>query len=374
MWFNHFKVTLRSIFKYKLVSGIKILGLGLGILCGLLVIIYVKKELSYDRWIPEHENIYRLYRHWGETRNDPTSPAPLDEALRENIAGLEAVTRVAFSGEALLTHEEAYHKVPTMISVNRNFLDCIQLPLAQGNPTTALHAPNSALISEKLAKQIFGETSPIGKQLLLRNEYYITINGVLAPFKGPSHLDADLFLSNLDEIKGGWTDRTPAQIYVRLQPKVDPAQVSEQVSRIYRTEIGLAYQEQERTFDADQIPSYKLQAISAIHKQYKMIVGFNPQGFNFRQVAIIGLLGMVVLLLAIVNYINLATAQLHKKSEEIGVRRVIGATQKDLIRQFVSNALIHVLLGLTLALCIIPYVLPFLNEIVSRSLVQRDLL
>lgn len=372
MWLNNIKLAFRSLWKHKLVAGINITGLGLGILCSLLVIIFIKNELSYDKWIPDQSNIYRVYRTWGNGNSGITSPVPMADAMRDGISGLEAVTRVSSNTDMLLAYQGNFYKVPEMLSTDEYFLDCIPLPLVQGNPETALKAPNSAIISQKLAEQIFGSKPALGQQLLLENSNTITVTGVLASFQGPSHLKADLFLSELGNESGSWTGAY-GYLYTRLQANVNADQIGKDATQVYNQAIQRVYQEEERTFDIAKMPFWSLQPLSDIHLESKKIGITGTSYGSFRQLSIIGLLGLVILLLAIINYINLATAQLNKKSEEIGVRRVIGATQKHLINQFMGNAFVHVFLGLVLALCMIPYALSYFNEMVNRTLMPKDL-
>ncbi|MEM6377312.1 MAG: ABC transporter permease [Bacteroidota bacterium] len=372
MWYNHLKVAFRSLLKHKLVTSINIAGLGLGVLCSALVLVFIKSELSYDRWIPNQDQVYRLYRSWENGGNGLISPVPMAAAMRDEVSGLEAVTRVAYNTDMLLAYEESFYKVPEMVSTDSHFLDCMALPLAQGNPEIAFDAPNSAVISHKLAQQIFGTTPALGKQLLLENSNLITITGVLAPFKGASHLKADLFLSELDGETGSWTGGY-GFIYTRLQNQVNPEQVGEQIRQLYNREVERENKEDKETFDASRMPNWKLQALADIHLESKSLGETASARGSFKQIAIIGLLGLLILLLAVINYINLATAQLNKKSEEIGVRRVIGATQKHLVDQFVGNALVHVFLALILAVVVFPTILPYFNEMISRELMPKDL-
>ena len=372
MWYNHLKVAFRSLFKHKLVTGINLAGLALGVLCSALVLVFIKSELSYDRWIPNQDKVYRLYRSWENGGNGLSSPVPMAAAMRAEVTGLEAVTRVAYESDLLLAYEENFYKVPEMISTDEYFLDCMALPLAQGNPKTALAAPNSAVISHQLAKQIFGDNPAIGKQLLLENSNNITVAGVLAPFAGPSHLQADLFLSELGGQTGSWTGGH-GYIYARLEEQVGSDQVEKQVSQLYKKEMERVYQQEERKFDPSKVAAFKLQSLSDIHLESKSLGETASARGSFRQITIIGFLGLLILLLAVINYINLATAQLNKKSAEIGVRRVIGATQKHLVDQFVGNAIVHVFLALMLAVCLFPSILPYFNEMISRELMPGDL-
>jgi putative ABC transport system permease protein len=372
MWLNHLKVGLRSLFKNKFITSINLAGLGLGMLASLLVLIFIKSELSYDRWIPAQEQVYRLYRAYGNNQGNLTSPAPMAAVLRAEASGLESATRLVSNTDMLLEYEQEFYKVPEMLSIDQHFLECIPLPLVQGNPQNALNKPQSALLSQQMAQRIFGATSPIGEQLLLENSSYITVTGVLAAFSGPSHLKADLFLYEPDDRPGSWTGGR-GQVYVKLQPNTNPDQISQTASRIYNEQIKKDYQQNQQKYDASKMPQWSMQALSKVHLNSQELGETGAFRGSFKQITIIGALGFLILLLAIINYVNLATAQLNKKSTEIGVRRVIGASQKNLINQFVASSLIQVALSLALALMLIPYVLPYFNEMVSRDLIPQDL-
>ena len=370
MWRNHLKIATRLLFKNKLTSSINIAGLGLGLMVAILVLLYLRHELSYDQWIADKENIYRIYRQWEKGANLYT-PGPLAEALRTEVPGVATASRVAMSYDMLLEWNESYHKAPIMYSVDSTFFQTIPWEFKYGDPSTAFKQLDGAVLTEDLAEQIFGDRNPVGETLLMETTHLLTVKGVLKTPETPSHLEADLFL--FEEIgSSAWTGAI-GHTYVRLEKDVDPARVSATIYELAKEKIQAELQADKIAFNESDLPQWQLQAVEEVHLNSTNLGENGLNNGSFGKLSIIALLGLVTLLLAIINYINLATARIGTRADEIGVRKIIGAARQHLVSQFVFEAGIAVVLALVLSLALSYLSLPIFNYIVSRPLELTDL-
>lgn len=371
MWKNYLKIALRAIGKNSFVSSINIIGLGIGLTAGVFVMLYVQHELSYDKWINDHDNIYRVYRLWGQKKGHTYTPGPAAEAARNEIPELVSSTRVNTNTDMLAEWNKEHHSIPVMYSVDSLFFKTIPLPFLHGQAETAFSKLNTAVLSYETARRIFGETNPVGQTILLENVHPIEVSGVLQPFDGPSHLMADLILYE-NYNSSSWTGAS-GQTYVRLHPSSAPETVEGKLYNIALRETKKEYLAEGETLDESRLANWFLQPLSSIHLGSSSIGGDDPLSGSYRQIAIMILLGIMVIALAIINYINLTTARLTKRSADIGIRKVIGASKRQLNRQFVVESFVFVLLSLIIAFGVVQLVLPYFNETVSRSMELSEL-
>ncbi len=368
---NYIKIAWRQILKNKTVSFINIIGLGLGLTLGLFILLFVKNEFSYDDWIDEQANIYRVYRPYnGGTKGTLSTPGPLVNALREEVPGVSKATRVGIWGDALIESNKSHYSIEKVWSVDSAFFQTIPLDFKYGNPATVGSKLDQVVFSPELTNKMFGTENPIGKRILLENSRWLEIAGVLKEQEGPSHIQADMFV--IEELRmtawtggGGYT-------YVRLLPEVQVEDVSQSIYQIAKREIV-----KESVADNEPVPtkfsSWKLQAITDIHLEAEKMGEASSARGSVWQITLMALIGLLVLILAIVNYINLITAQTNLRTKEIGIRSVTGANRGQLISQFLIEASVHISLALIAALFFAPYLMPYFNETVSRGLDYTDL-
>ena len=367
MWKNHLKVAWRTIWNNKLVSGINILGLGLGLMASVFVLLYTRHELSYDQWITDKDNLYRLTRYWESSgRGSLTIPGPAAPALKAEIPGVRNTSRVIRNEDMLIEWNRQLFEHLVLYSVDSTFFQTFPWDFKSGDPATAFQKPNSVVITESLAERIFANANPVGQSLLMETSHLMEVTGVVSTPPGPSHVDADMFLyESLGQT--GWTGAR-GHVYVRLQEGVTPAPVEDAFYELARERIALEYREEGETPDVNAVPKWQLQPVTDIHLLSRQFGVRHLSAGSYGQLSIIGLLGLIILALAIINYVNLSTARLAKRASEVSIRKVVGASRRQLIRQFIVESCLSVVLALGLAITLASYASPFFNEMVSRSL------
>ncbi len=371
MWKNNFKIAIRSLKNNGFISFINVTGLGIGLVAGVFVLLYVQHELSYDRWINDHDQVYRVYRLWGD-KGHPTIPSPAAAAAKNEIPEVRSTSRINANQDVLVKWNNQHFTIPLILNVDSTFFETIPLELAYGQANSVFSKLNNAVLSHEMSKRIFGKNNPVGEVLYIDNVRPIEISGVLAPFEGPTHLNADIFLFE----STGTTSWTGASgyTYVRLHNNTATSVVESKLFDIALRETEKEYQANGETLNKSNLAKWHLQPLKDIHLKSGFIGQDGPRNGSYRQIGIMLILGIMVITLAIINYINLSTARLTKKASEIGIRKVIGASKKQLNFQFVIESFVFILCALFIAIAAVQIVLPFFNEIVSRKMDLLEIL
>ncbi|WPR77060.1 ABC transporter permease [Algoriphagus sp. NG3] len=366
MYRSYFKIGWRTILRNKEYTFINIAGLALSVTCCILIFALVKHHLSFDDF---HENKDRIYRVVTEQHRETVSfvnsvPSPLGEVLRENHTYGEQVARMYHESDAVISFER--NGVLQMIKepngfafTESSFFEIFDFPLVMGSIKTALSEPNTAIITERLAKKYFGEQDPVGQVISYDNFLPFTITAVLEDFLENTDIKPEIFVSYStlkdfnpwlasDHAWGGIS--SGMYCYTLLRPGVSPAEVEEALK---------PYVKQFRP-ESKNVHHYKLQALSDIH--------FNGKYGGAIEKSDIGILiaiGIFLLLTACVNFVNLATAQALKRSKEVGVRKVLGSFRGQLFWQFIVEtaiiSTISILIAFVASLALVPYVNDFFS-------------
>ncbi len=369
---SNLKVAWRQLQKNKLISFINVIGLGVGLTVGIFILLYVRYEFSYDQSISDKENIYRVTRSYAAgTRGSTIIPSPLAKALREEAPGVVNATGIIPQGDVMVEYKREQYNIQNAWSVDKAFFQTIPLSFAFGDERTAFDQLDMAVISDKMAKRIFGEQDPVGKILLLENTKNIEVRGVLPPADEPSHLQADLYFVEKEE-KGYWTGSN-SYCYARIGPSLKPESVEKALFEIAKREIIKEDQEDDEETDLATLPQWKLQPLTDIHLGSTHMGITGPESGDRWQITMMSLIGFLILLLAAINYINLVTAQMSVRAKEIGIRNVAGATRRNLIGQFLSEALLIAFCALFVAVFLSIVILPYFNDMISRPIPFTDL-
>ncbi|GAA0881103.1 ABC transporter permease [Algoriphagus jejuensis] len=366
MYKSHFKIGWRTLLRNKEYAGINIAGLALSITCCILIFVLVKHHLSFDDF---HQNKDRIYRVVTEQHRESVSyvnsvPSPLGMVLRENHTYGEKVARMFHDSNAVITFERNGEmqmiKEPDGFAFTESeFFDIFNLPLSKGNIKTALTEPNTAILTERLARKYFGEQNAIGQVITYDNQMSFIITGVLEDLPPTTDIKPEIFVSYSslaeynpwlasDDAWGGIS--SGMYCYTQLRRGVSAAEVEEALQ---------PYVKQHRP-ESKNVHHYKLQALSDIH--------FDARYGGAMEKSDIGILiaiGIFLLLTACVNFVNLATAQALKRSKEVGVRKVLGSFRSQLFWQFIFEtaiiATVSILIALVAAFAMVPYVNDFFN-------------
>lgn len=386
---NYIKITWRNITRNKVSSIINISGLAIGLACVLLIGMYVKDELSYDRFFKQANRIYRVNTHEKMGNDEFTAghtPPPVGAALVNNFPEIESYTRIFKSGDEIIHFVQNGQKSSitekNMLSVDSNFLQFFSYPIIEGNRATCLSGPNSVVLTEKAAKKYFGNESPIGKNLVF-DEYSapFTVTAVIKDIPTQASLQFDVLQSNVGmppvkRFSWSWV-WLQMGTFVKLKDNVAPTpgtikSIEAKFPAMIRQNAATAFKRIGQPFDQfikkGGRYDLQLQPLTEMHL-YSADIGnrFFPQS-DIKYVYIFSAIGLFIILLACVNFMNLATAQSSKRAKEVGIRKVLGSQRKFLIMQFIAEALSYTLLASVIAILIVGLCLPAFNQLAGKSL------
>ncbi len=374
MYRNYLKIAIRNLKKNRLHAYINIFGLALGFVVAILSILYINNELGFEKWIPDQEQIYRVYQ---QAQNQSTggwvySPSPLATTLAQGIPGIKEATKLYLEDEVLFTKEEDAFYLKKVAFVDSSFFKIFPFPFKVGDIRTALNEPNSIVISEKISKLFFGEANPIGQTLKYDGEVVYQIKGVLPQDLGNTFLKHDVYLSIDNKVPDHWlANRVTTYIKKEEQANIEhiAQQTDELIFPIMKKEMqafNLPYESK-----AD-IHKWKYQALADIHLHSEEISSFQASQGAVSKLFLFGVITFIVLLIASINYINLSTAKGTRRAKEVGVRKVTGAQKHQLIGQFLTESVLQSIIALFIAVGLSEALLPVFNQISNRNLTFLD--
>jgi putative ABC transport system permease protein len=385
MFKNYLTIALRQLGKQKFYSAIKIGGFALGVATCLLITLYIRNELSYDKSYPDAGRIYRvvaLYDNNGKIGKGTAFSAPMAKTIKLTFPQIEQSARLmpyplfwgAGSNEVMPadktnnTYEEGF------TYADQSLLDMLQLPMVFGDRTHALSEPNTIVLSRRKAEKYFPHQDPIGKLIYLNNDMKKPwkVGGVMENMPTTSHLQYDFLLSLTGhELWNGEQDTWWNQnynMYVKLQPGTDPVQMEQKLQTMWRAKL-LPLWSQSGMKDAEKqvkTISVQLQPIGMIHLTADMEDGLNHGDIRF--VKLFGAVAGFILLLACINFINLSTARSAGRAREVGLRKVVGSRRTGLIRLFLLESLVLSFFSFLLAIGLAWLLLPIFNKMAATSI------
>ncbi len=378
---NYLLVAVRLIVKNKVFSLINVLGLAAGIATCILIALFVQDEFNYERGFSEAKNIFRINTVWmgggTERRSGHTSP-PIARELAEALPEIEAATRIARSRgveQHIVSYGDKTFFEPRAFLVDSTFLDVFPFELASGNPETALDAPASVLISEKLACKIFGSEGALDETIIINSGSSadtFRITGILATPRYPSHVDADIYMTMNSNGYGRWilaqttwANNNMIGNYVKLHDPASTEAVSAKMNEMLEARAG------EELRMSGRNKRLELQNLSRV-RLYSGDMGsvsFAPSfGGNITYIYIIATIGVLILILACINFMNLTTARSAQRAGEVGIRKSMGAYRNNLIGQFLGESMVIVVVAVFVAFAIAGFVLPTFNAIMEKDL------
>ena len=367
---NYLKVALRNLRKYKFYAFINVAGLAIGLACCFLILLYVQDERSYDRY---HEKADTIYRVIIERPNRPLrarSEYLLAPTLQAEFPFVEQGVRLSRPGTHFVTREDQAFTETNVFYADSTVFDLFSFPLLRGDPETALADPNALVITASMARKYFGEDDPLGQTLLFDQRREMVITAVAADVPTNSHFRFD-FLAPMSVFRANWgaglEEWRNAEIYTYLQ--IPDAEARATLEATFPSFI-----DRHLGPDASANQAYHLQPLTDIHL-HSVGVGWEivPQG-DIRYVYTFSTIALLILLIACINFINLATARAAKRSKEVGLRKVVGAQRGQLIQQFLSESLLISFVALLLGVVLIALALPTLNALTGKSFTLGDML
>jgi ABC-type antimicrobial peptide transport system permease subunit len=361
MFKNYVKIAFRNLQRHKMYSSLNIIGLAVGILCSLLISLWVLDELSYDRFHTHADRLYRVefdQNYSGQLYHVNVSPHPMAPALVQEIPEIENATRVNPMGELLVKHAEKTFFEDSVMAVDPSFLEMFSYPLLQGDVRTALADPYSIILTEDRARTYFGHGEAIGRTLNINNSMDFTVTGVMKDIPRTGYLQFDALvpyelLRTLGRDLEQWDNNTTLTFSL-LQKNTQPDSVASKIHALVTKH------------DSGEDQTYSLRPLTEIHLY--SYFGFGGKRGNAQYVALFSAIAIFVLLIACINFMNLSTARSAKRAREVGVRKVVGAVKRQIIMQFYGESCIFTFLALILALICVNLALPAFNTLTGKDI------
>ncbi len=368
MFRNYLKIALRNLSKDKLHTTINIFGLAIGFMVAILSIVYIKSEWEYDKWLSQSDQIYRSYRSFGQGEGGwAGTPGPLANTLATQVPGVVKATKVLEADRILFTKANKNTYLDKIGLVDASFFKVFNFPLLHGDAATALNDQNSLVISEKVAEMFFGEDNPIGQSLTIGGDNEVLVTGVLKETIDRTHLDFEVYLRLEEENWDTWLNYGLSTYILKNENTL----IEEIATKTQTQVIPLivdAWKENNQAVDVTQLGVFKYQPLTDIHLYSKGFGAGISRNGDIQNLKIFGLIAFIVLLIAAINYMNLATARASGRAKEVGMRKVSGANRGQLVSQFLSESVVQSLVALGLGLVLAEAALPVFNQITGRSL------
>lgn len=374
---NYFKIAYRYLLKQKGYAFINIIGLAVGLASCIIILLYVNHELSYDKHHNDAERIYRLRStidFSGNYFDMVVSPAPMGPTLQADYPEVEAMARFRDRGSYLIRTEDVSFKEQNIVFTDQQVFDVFNIPLVKGSSEDALTAPNTLVISKRAALKFFGSQDVIGESLLLDNEHTFTIMAVMEDMPSTSHFNYDFLLSmpSIDEaMQMNWFSNNFVT-YIKLRPGIDAEQFLPNIYEIQQKYMepqlqqimGINFKEFR---DAGNLYEHDLQPLLDIHLKSDFVGELQANG-SITYVYIFSGLALFILLLACINFMNLATARSSQRAKEVGIRKTLGSMRKQLAIQFLSESILLSFMAFILSLLLVEITLPFFSDIAGRTI------
>ncbi|MBA4850874.1 ABC transporter permease [Emticicia sp. BO119] len=359
---NYLKIAIRNLIKNKVYSFINIGGLAVGFTVFCLISLYVFDELSFDNFHAKGDNIVRLVHHaeWegGEAHHAVTSAA-FAPALKAEFPEVKEAVRISPEGGGVITFGDKTVKAGNIVFTDKNVFEVFTFPFLAGNPKTALSEPNTIVINETLAKKIFGSAQKALNQTIMFDKTVANkITGVIQDMPANSHLQFEGLRSLPTNYTAGWQESN-LYTYLLLSDGVDKSKLEAKFPAFAQKTI----------LKEMPVVSYRMELQSLrdiyLHSNLQYEIGANG---SINRVYLFMALAGLILIIAIINYMNLATARAGLRTREVGVRKAIGSTQTDLMGLFIMEAMTLSIIASFISVFLISSLLPFFNQLADKSL------
>jgi len=351
---NYFKIAFRNIMRKKLFAIINTLGLAVGMACFILITLWIQDELSFDKFHAKKDNLYLLTIIHPDDVVDPNVPYALAPRLADEFPEIIHYTRIYELANQRTCSFKYQPKEGLPIKfyennvnlVDSSFFSMFSFRFIHGSPETALQNPSSIVINDKIAAKYFGHTDPLGKVLNLNNRTDLVVSGVIN-IPSNSHIQLDFISLLPNRLENNWNWSDPS--YVLLDRNASLSDLKEKVAGALKKYSP--YQQAER-LKTDLLP------LAKVH------LNFGRRTYVY----IFSVIAVFILLIACINYMNLATASSSNRAREVGLRKVMGAKRTELIQQFLGESIFMSALGLAFSLILVRIGLPLINELTSKQL------
>ncbi len=365
MFRNYLKTAVRNISKQKAFSLINIAGLSTGMTCCILLLFYINFELSYDKY---HKNSGRIYRvaanftNGGITSILPCTPPPAGPALKRDFPEVINAVRFLPMPKSSVNYKDKSFYEEKIFFADNSVFDIFTFPIISGSSKNTLLTEFTAVITRETAEKYFGEENPVGKVMKINDRDSYTITGVIENLPENSHFTFDILcsFSTLNVQRGdqieNWSSALDYYTYILLQEKAAPNVLEQKFPVFMDTHMGSTLKSWSATMELF------LQPLTSIHLHSNLEYEISGNS-DIAYIFIFSVIAFFILLIACINFMNLATARSASRAREVGVRKVLGADRNKLIKQFLGESLIFSFISLAIALILVRLALPVLNSV-----------
>ncbi|ADB40592.1 ABC transporter permease [Spirosoma linguale] len=378
---NYFLIAFRNLRKHKSFSFINITGVAVGLACFLLIALYVQDELSYDRYNTHADRTYRLTRTFLSSEGTASlrlaqAAPPFGPLIKQDFPEAEQVVRTIDNGGLVKYGEHSFNE-EDMFFAEANLFKVFDFNVTSGNPEHALVNPFSIMFSRPMAEKYFGRENPVGKTVRLYDQFDLTVTGVFEPLPAQSHFHPSFLVSfstfndnrvyGAEQLRTNWSNNS-FNTYVLLKPNGNPQRMEAAFPSFQDK-----YVPAEEGRKASAFSILNLQKLTDIHLKSHTDSEIEPTG-DMSYIYLFSAIGLFILLIACINYMNLATARSAGRAKEVGMRKVVGALRSQLIGQFLSESILVVTFSLFIAIGLVLLCLPVLNEFTQKHMAFSQLL
>ncbi len=377
---NNFKMAYRSMMRHKFYSLLNLVGLAISMTVCVFIAIYVQNELSFDKHIKDSDRIFRIATHIkyaDNLFNIPAAPDPMAKALKEDFPEIEFAARTHNNSTNLVEVDSKFFRQSGVTYADQSFFDLFDFPLLRGDKEHLLDEPNTTVLEESTAKKLFGEKDPIGQIIKYNEQFDLKVTGVIEDIPENTHFDYDMFITTLNDRGASqniWLSNNFIT-YLKLSdghtkesleakiPEFIERHIGPQVKRL----MNVSYKEAEASGNLS--INYYLQPLESIHLRSKLDFELGETG-TINQVYMFSIIGLFILLIACINFMNMSTARASVRAKEVGVRKVLGSMRKQLISQFLTESIINAGLAMILAVGMVYLILPGFNQLTGKSIID----
>lgn len=376
---NYFKVAVRTILKHKFYSLLNIAGLAFGLAACFLIGLYIYDEVSYDRFHKDSENIYCVALHGklgGQEIETASSCSPLAETMVAGIPGVEQATRINNWNNVVVKYEEKAFTETDALLADSNFFEFFTFELLEGDPKTALKEPQTLVMTEETAKKYFGNQPALGKIVTVGNDNKaFKVTGIASKAPSNSQIQYDILLSaSSDEnMKAEFWTNNSLYTYYRKNPNTKVSDVDDKLRDLTVEKVGpelekfmgINFKEFEKQGGIYAYYSYPMESLHLY--QAHLADSLGTRG-DIKNVYIMAAVGIFILLIACINFMNLSTARSASRAKEVGLRKTLGSVRSKLIFQFLSESFVYTLVGTLVAIVAVYALIPAFNLLTGKEL------